>query len=495
MRWLAVCSFLVACGSSTPPPGPPAAPLAQPDAKREAPRSTPDAPFRQQAPSPEGKVTFVAPNIHSTKLKNGIPVYFAERRDLPIVSVQIVARGGGDELAAPSGVAGLLGSMFETGTKTRSALAISDRFQEIGAHHGSWVGWSSSGVGATVATEQLPQAMELVADLALSPAFPADELERIRARRLAGLVQERSSPSIAFSNVANMALYGSKHAYGAPLGGFEEDVKRIQRADLLRAYKQLFAKGRLGIIVAGQIEEASVLALLEKHFGGLKGAAQKAKTPANPALPKRAIAFVDKPGAQSQIGIVGLGADARAADRFAIAVMNAILGGAFSSRVNLNLREKHAYTYGARSWFEQRAGLGPFMLRAAVVADKTIPALNELLAEVKRMRESDVSEDELRMAKDYLKLSLPARFETTEDLARAASELFLYDFPANDFATRAERYEAVTVADVRKVATEYLDAKRWRVVVVGDAALRGELEKLDLGPVEPYEASGRPVGR
>lgn len=490
-RWIFLASLLLACGSSAPPS---AQPLTQPTiavSASSASRSTPDAPFRQQPPPPDGTVTFVPPRLRTTKLANGIPVVLAERRELPLVSVQLVVRGGAEELGGKTGVGGLLMSMFELGTKTQDALVISDRYEQLGAHHGAWVGWSSSGLSVTVAADQLTPALELLADIAKNPAFPQDQLERVRSRRLAGLVQEQSSPSASFGLVANAALFGSKHVYAAPIGGVEVDVKAITRADIVRAYQRLFVKGRMALVVAGAIDEVQVLGLLEKHFGGLRGANVRASSPRAPTISESVVALVDKAGPQSQIGIVGLGADARSQDRFAIGVMNAILGGAFSSRVNLNLREKHAYTYGARSWFDLRGGAGPFMVRAAVVADKTIPALQEMLAEVTRMRETDVTEAELRMAKDYLKLSLPARFETTEELAYAANELFVYDYPANEYATRAERYEAVTLADVRKVAQKYLDPKRWHVVVVGDgAALRPELEKLNVGKVVAYEPTG-----
>lgn len=437
-------------------------------------------------------MTFKPPTIKKAALRNGIPVYYAPKTEVPLVTVNLVVRGGAEELGKTSGLGSMLGSMLEQGTKKLSAIAISDRFEELGAQHASYVGWSSAGLSITVPRDQLGNAIELIAELALGSTFPQDELERVRSRRLAALTAERSSPGSAFSNVANSSVFGAAHPYGAPLGGTEKDVKAISRADLLRAHRQLFAKGRMALVVAGDFDEAAVQGQLEKGFGKLTGGAVNARPPAEPKLPKHAIALVDKAGAQAQIGVVGLGIQATAQDRIAIGVMNAILGGAFSSRVNMNLREKHAYTYGARSGFELRAGAGPFSVRAAVVADKTVPALTELVSEVNRMRETDVTAEELRMAKDYLILSLPARFETTDELARAASDLHVYGFPADEYATRAARYEAITVADVRRVAETYLDPKRWRVVVVGDGALAGELSKLELGPIEPFEPTGAP---
>jgi zinc protease len=466
------------------------APLAPPVAHREAPPVTPDAPFRAIAPVADGKLTFKPPTFRKTALRNGIPVYYAPKPDVPLVTIHLVARGGADELGTTSGLGSMLGAMLEQGTKKLSAIAISDKLEELGAQHSSYVGWSSSGLAITVPKEKVPAALELLADLALQSTFPDAELERLRSRRLAALAAEQSNPAAAFGNVSNASVFGRAHPYGAPLGGLEKDVKAIKRTDLVRAYKQLFAKGRLAIAVAGDVEDGSMQPLLEQAFGKLTGGKTAPKPPADPALPKHAIALVDKAGPQAQIGVVGIGVPATSKDRIALSIMNTILGGPFSSRVNMNLREKHAYTYGARSDYAQRAGSGPFTVRAAVVADKTVPALKELLSEVARMRSTDVTPAELSAAKDYSILTLPARFETTDDLARAATELHVYDWPLDEYATRAARYEAVTVADVRRVAETFLDPKRWRVVIVGDGKLSPELGALEQGPIEGFDAFG-----
>lgn len=481
--------FSLACGPAADPL-PVVAPIAPPIAHREAPRVTPDAPFRAQAPAADGKLAFKPPTFRKTALRNGIPVYYAPKPDVPLVSVHLVARGGADELGARSGLGSMLGAMLEQGTKDLSAIAISDKFEELGAQHSSYVGWSSSGLSVTVPKGQLPAALELLAQLALDSTFPEAELERLRSRRLAALAAEQSNPAAAFGNVSSASVFGKGHPYGSPLGGLEKDVKAITRAELQRAYKQIFAKGRLAVAVAGDVDEGGMQPLLERAFGKLTGGKSAPKAPADPQLPKHAIAMVDKAGPQAQIGVVGLGVPATSKDRIVLSLLNTILGGPFSSRVNMNLREKHAYTYGARSDYAQRAGSGPFTVRAAVVADKTVPALKELLSEVARMRTTDVTPEELRTAKDYSILTLPARFETTDDLARAATELHVYDWPLDEYATRAARYEAVTVADVRRVAETFLDPKRWRVVIVGDGKLAPELAGLEQGAVESYDAYG-----
>ncbi len=490
LLWTLAFATLTACGPAADSK-PAVAPLAPPAAlDADHARITPDAPFRATAPPPDGQLTFKPPTFRKTSLRNGIPVYYAPKADVPLVTLHLVARGGADELGAMSGLGSMLGAMLEQGTKKLSAIAISDKFEELGARHSTYVGWSSSGLVVTVPKQQVPAALELLAELALQSTFPAAELERLRSQRLAAIAAEQSNPAAAFGNVSSVGVFGSKHPYGAPLGGFEKDVKAMTRADLQRAYRTVFATGRLGVAVAGDVDEATLQPLLEKAFGKLARGTSAAKPPADPPLPRKAIAMVDKAGAQAQIGVVGIGVPASSKDRIAISLMNTILGGPFSSRVNMNLREKHAYTYGARSDYAQRAGSGPFTVRAAVVADKTVPALKELLAEVARMRSTDVTPDELRNAKDYSILTLPARFETSEDLARAATELYVNAWPLDEYATRTARYEAVTVADIRRVAESFLDPARWRVVIVGDGKLRPELETLGQGPIEGYDAYG-----
>ena len=494
--FLFACGSTLACGPSAES-RPVVAPLAHPGAVRQAPPVTPDAPFRAQAPAPDGKLEFKAPVFQKNALRNGIPVYYARKSGVPLVTVHLVARGGADELGFRPGVGSMLGAMLERGTKKLTAIAISDRWEELGAHHSTYVGWSSSGLSVTVPREQLPATLELLAELAVGSTFPVEELERLRSQRLAALVAERTNPQAAFNNAANASVFGAQNPYGSPLGGTEKDVKALTRAEVVRAYKLIFAKGRLGIAVAGDVDQDSIQPLLEDAFGKLTGPAVAPKPPIEPPSQRHAVTFVEQPGPQSQIGIVGVGLPGTSKDRFAYALMNTILGGPFSSRVNLNLREKHAYTYGARSDYARSLGAGPFSVRASVVADQTAPATKELLAEVARMRTTDVTPEELRAAKDFLILSLPARFETTDDLARTEAELHVYGWPLDEYAQRIAHYEAITVADVRRVAETYLDPKRWRLVVVGASSVVPQLADLDVGPaprtgkdVERYDGAG-----
>ncbi len=503
LRFGAVAALLLAsaCGGAAPPPPPPhiVPPPPAPVVTAEPPRVTPDAPFREQAPKPDGSITFVAPKITETKLKNGLRVLVVERHDLPIVAARLVVpTGAGDVPDARPGLMSFLGSMLEQGTKKRSALQLSDDFEAIGAHHGTWVDWDSAGVSVRVLSDRLDAGLELMADVALAPTFPDAEVERLRTRRIAGIQAEKSSPGTIASNAVAAALFGRAHPYGHSLGGEEVDAKKLTRADLVASYGRLFSPRGAALVVAGDVTPSALLPKLEATFGAWKApkaqATRKApKTPTKIATDRR-IVFVDRPGAQSQIQLVRPGVPHSVKDRDAYTIANAILGGMFSSRVNMNLREKNAYSYGAHSHFAMRHGAGPFVVGAAVFADKTGPAVKEALSELEGLRRDGPTDEELALAKENVRLAMPGRFEGVSEVASAVADLVVYDLPLDHFEKRLARVEAITAADVKRVATECFGPDSMTIVVVGDRkTVLPQLDSLGLGPVDERDAYGNPV--
>jgi predicted Zn-dependent peptidase len=441
----------------------------------------------------------VAPKVAEAKLKNGLRVYIVERHDLPIVSARlVVTAGAGDVPDARPGVMSFLGSMLEQGTKKRNALQLSDDFEAIGANHGAWVEWDSGGLNVRVLSERLDAALELMADVALSPTFPEAEVERLRARRIASIQAEKSSPGTIASNNVAAALFGRAHPYGHSMSGDEDDAKKLTRAEIVRAYERLFNPQNAALVVAGDVTQATLLPKLEATFGAWKakpGAAVRKppKTPTKIATDKR-IVFVDRPGAQSQIQLVRPGVPHSVKDREAYIIANAILGGMFSSRVNMNLREKNSYTYGARSYFSMRHGAGPFLVGAAVFADKTGPAIKEVLNELEGLRRDGPTAEELALAKESIRLAMPGRFETVADVSGAISDLVVYDLPLDDYEKRPARIEGVTSDDVKRVATEYFGPDAMTIVVVGDkSTVLPQLESLGVGGVDERDAYGNQV--
>ncbi len=495
---------LAACGEPAPPPprapAPvPVAPPPPPTAVPEAARVTPDAPFRQEPPAADGTVKFVAPKVSEVKLKNGLRVLVVERHELPIVSVRLVVAGGaGDVPDARAGTISFLGAMLEQGTKKRTALQLSDEYEAIGAQHGAWFDWDSGGVSMKVLADRLDAGLELMSDVALNPTFPEAEVERLRARRIAGIQAEKSSPGTAASNAVAASLFGRAHPYGHSLTGEEADAKKLTRADIVRAYDRLFSPQNAALVVAGDVTQAALVPKLEAAFGAWKAkpGAISRKAPAAPKSPatKKRVVFVDRPGAQSQIQLVKIGVPYATKEREAIVVTNAILGGMFSSRINMNLREKNSYTYGARSYFSMRHGAGPFLVAAPVYADKTGAAIKEVFSEIEGLRKGGPTPDELALAKESIRLAMPGRFETASDVAAAISELVIYDLPLDDYEKRLARIDAVTAEDVKRVATQLLASDTMTLVVVGDKKTVGpQITALELGDFDERDPYGNPV--
>lgn len=493
-----------ACGGNAPRPVPPAPPpptVAVPAAPAE-PATTPDAPFRQKPPAPDGKVEFVAPKVAELTLKNGLRVLVAERHDLPVVAVRLVVGVGAGDLAdARPGAVSFVGGMLEQGTKKRSALQLSDDFEAIGASHGASFDWDSGSVSLKVLADKLDAGLELMSDVALHPTFPEAEIERLRARRIAQIQAERSAPGSAAQNALAASIFGRAHPYGHSLTGEESDAKKLTRAELVKIYDRLFVPQNAAVIVAGDVTRDAIVPKLEAAFGAWKGkpgavtpaAKRGPKAPAKGGTDKH-IVIVDRAGAQSQVQLARVGVPYSTKDREAFVVANAIVGGTFSSRINMNLREKHAYTYGARSYFSMRHGAGPFAVNAPVFADKTVAAIQEIVHELEGIRRDGPTEDELALAKESLRLAMPGRFETVLEVTSALADLVVHDLPLDDFDKRLSRIEAVTAADVKRVATEWLDPKAMTVIVVGDKGkLTPELDKLGLGPIDERDPFGNPV--
>jgi zinc protease len=291
------------------------------------------------------------------------------------------------------------------------------------------------------------------------------------------------------------ALYGPSHPYGFTELGTESANKAITRDDMQKFWAQNFVPNNAALIVSGQISAADLRPLAEKAFGDWARG-----TPAQPALGAPAttrarVVLVDKPGApQTQVRVASIGVPRATPDYEALNVMNETLGGLFSSRINLNLREQHGYTYGARSQFLFRRSAGPFFVASGVRTDVTAPAVAEIFKEVRRIRESSLTPDELSLAKDSIVRSLPSEFETSSRMTGSAAAIFIYDLGLDYYTKAPGRLSAVTADQVRATAEKYLVPEKLLVVAVGDRARIGaELAKLNLGAVEVRSADGAPA--
>jgi predicted Zn-dependent peptidase len=427
------------------------------------------------------------PPVQQFRLSNGIPVLFVELHEVPVVQVNAVVRAGAgtDPLDRP-GLASLTADMLDEGAGSRSALEISDELDYLGATLSGEADWDAVSVGLHVTVKRLEKALAILADVVIRPTFPAGELERVRTDRLTELLQWRDEPRAIASVALASALYGVKHRYGTATVGTEASVRRFSRDDLAGFHAQAFRPGNAALVVVGDVKPAAIQAQLENAFGrwsAPQGSAGVALAAA-PQVGARGIWVVDRPGsAQSEIRIGRVGPPRSTRDYFALTVMNTILGGSFTSRLMQNLREQHGYAYAARSSFDFRLSTGPFVAAAAVQTDKTAPALTEFFKELEAIGKT-VTEAEVAKAKNYVALSFPSDVETTGDIAAKLADQFVYGLPSDWLDSYVSRIGAVTLEDVRRVATESIDSTKVAVVVVGDRSkIEAEVKALNLGPV------------
>lgn len=464
------------------------------DTARAATAATAAAPLAAAAPAPipstppelgPVKPLTVPPVVERT-LANGLRLLIVEHHELPLVDAVLVVRSGAEtDPADRLGLATLTASMLDEGVPGRDALGIADQVAYLGIGLRTGSGWDLSTVSLHTPTARLDSALALFADVALHPTFPAADLERLRQDRLTSLIQLRDrGPAIA-DRVFPGIVYGSDHPYGRPLTGTEGSTRAITREDVQRFYDSFYRPNNATLIVVGDVQPDDVVRRAERLFGGWQRREVPSSTmPAPPAAAATRIYIVDKPGAaQSSVRIGAVGVARATEDYFPLMVMNTILGGAFTSRLNQNLRETHGYTYGARSSFAMRRAAGPFTAAAEVTAAMTDSSLIEFFRELRAMHDA-VPMAELEKTRSYLQLQLPGAFETTGDIANQLVPVALYDLPLDYYSSYSRRIGAVTQADVERVARRYLDPDRMVVVVVGDrASIQGPVRATELAPV------------
>jgi zinc protease len=435
--------------------------------------------------APPPKLTL--PPVAMSELPNGLRLFVVEKHELPVADFILLVGTGSEADPAPrSGLALITAGMLDEGAAGRSALEIADQEAFLGIRLSAGSGWDASTISLHTPTGQLDSALALFADVALRPDFSAGELERVRKERLTELVQLRDDPPAIADRAYASIVFGTQHPYGRPQTGTEASITAISRSDLRRFYDTYYRPNNAALIVVGDVSPADVGRRVEHLFGRWqRGAVPMVQFGNVPPVPATTVYLIDKPGApQSSFRIGGVGVPRSTADYFALQVMNTILGGSFTSRLNQNLRETHGYTYGAGSSFSMRRKPGPFTARAEVVGAKSDSALMEFMRELRSIRDT-VPAAELDRAKRYLELRMPAQFETTGRIAAQLVPVVLYGLPHDFYDSYVQRIGQVTQADVQRVALRYLDPDRMAVVVVGDRkSIEPELRALGIAPVK-----------
>ena len=455
-----------------------------------------DAAWRKDPPAPGPEPPLHLPIPEQFKLANGLTVLYSERPGLPLVAASLVLRAGsGANPVDHPGLASFTARMLQQGTDTRSALQIADRAADLGISLGSRASTDASSVSFQSLTRSFPDALDLLADLALHPRFPQQEIDRVRSERLGTLVQEKSQPFAVASRVYTSALYGPKNSYGYPDIGTAESIKGMTRDQLVNFWQENYSPNQAALVIAGNIKLADLKPLVEKQFGGWKRGADSLAHLAAPAPSDARLILVDRPNAQqSALLFCSLGPSRSTPEYPQIEVMNSVLGGLFSSRINMNLREQHGYTYGAESFFNYHVGPGPFIVYSEVRTDATTPAAAEIFKELNRMRDTQLTPAELTLAKDSIAQSMPGRFESGEEAAGTIAQVYIYDFALDYFSLLPGKINAVTAPQARAAAQQYIQPDKMIVLAVGDRArIEPDLKKLNLGKIEIRDSDGRLV--
>lgn len=445
-------------------------------------------PDRSRPPAPGPVRPLTPPSVQRFALGNGLGVQLVESHGVPVATVLLVVRSGAAaDPAGKEGLASMTAAMLDEGAGGMDALALDDAVTFLGAELETWTSWDATIVSLKVPVARLEPALSLMADTVLRPELSAKELDRLRKEALSRLLQARAEPGAIASRALAAAVFGSAHRYGRPASGDAASIAAFTPDELRAFHAAHYRPGNAFLVVTGDVVPAELTPLLEKAFGApawpAGGSASKPLAP--PAqLKGRVVWLVDKPGAaQSVIRIGRVGPDSRSVDYFPVEVMNTLLGGSFTSRLNDNLREKRGYTYGAWSNFDYRLSGGDFSAGADVQTAVTGEAMTEFLKELERIR-TPATRPEVERARTYMALRLPQELETTDQLAAQLANQTLLSRPDEFFGTYVEKTLAVTPEALRKAAREHVDTTKMAYVVVGDlATIRKPIEALKLGPV------------
>ena len=441
-------------------------------------------PDRKNPPPLGAPKNLQLPPIQRFTLSNGMKVVLMEKHTVPLAQVNLLIQSGSfDDPQGKEGLTSLTLDLMDEGAGPYDALKLADEIEFLGASIQTYSSNFTAGVNCSTPVSKLDEALKLMSDIVLRPAFAETEVERVRKLRLNGLLQQYDEPTIIARRAFDQLLFDKTLPYGKAPG--EQSLKSITKQDLISFHKTNFVSGNSTLIIVGDVNRSSLTSLLEKHFASYpSGNINKASKPVPAQIKGRNIYVIDKPGAaQSVIRIGRIGTNRSATDYENIVVMNTILGGSFTSRLNTNLRETHGYSYGAGSGFSFWPVPGPFIANSSVQTDVTGPALGEFFIEFNNMLKT-LPDTDVERGKNYEALGYAGNFETSGDLARALADMVIYQLPENYFNTYVEKILAVNKKGVEAAAKKYVVPDNVLVVVVGDRAKIEEgINKLKLGKI------------
>lgn len=443
---------------------------------------------RSKPPQP-GAITQIAfPKFITTRTSTGTPVYLVENHEQPLVSVSLYLRSGSNtDVAGKEGLASFAAELLTKGTVSRSATQIAEEIDFVGGSLGASASSDSTTISTAVLTRYLGTALDLLADVTLNPVYADEELDRAKLQRIAGIKQSKSDPGYLSETVFSKKVFAG-HSYGLESGGTENSVPKLDASVLKQYYFNISSPSDAFFIVAGDVSEPDILRMLGDRFAAWKDFPVTSHAGSIPGeQKKRSVLLVEKEQAvQSAIRVGHLGIARNDKDYVACYVLNMLLGGYFNSRINMNLREKHGFTYGARSFFDARKQTGAFAVSTEVRTEVTAKAVQEIINELTLIRNEPVSADELSMVKNYIIGSFPLSIETPQQVAGRIATLALYGLDMDYYDKFRDTVAALTREDLLRTAQTYIHPDTVTISASGDAkALENDMKAF--GEVEMFD--------
>lgn len=445
----------------------------------------------RQPPAPGPIRSYRFPSFDDQRLDNGLKVYLAPYDRGPLVHLLLVLRGGAQhDPAVKAGRATLTASLVDEGTERCTAMELAQQVEKLGGYLATQADWDSLTAGVGTLSQYLEAGLDLLAQIATEATYPESELERLQKQQLAELQRRSSHPSAMASDAMSHRVYGDT-PYGQSILGTPETVGALTREDIVEYAKSHVNPGGAALVLVGDLDSSVALTAIQSAFGHWRGGAVPAAPKIEPSpIDGIRLCLVDRPDApQTELRLGHAGVSRTHPEFVGLQVLNTLLGGKFTSRINLNLRERRGITYGASSSFSQRLGPGPFVVGASVATDAAAEAAREILTELRRLQDEPVDNEELEDTKSYLLGVFPYTLQRIEGLSSRLTELALYDLPTDYFDRYPERIQSVTAPHLQWLAQQHLHPEQIVVVAVGP---RAELEEqlAALGPLEIEPQAG-----
>jgi zinc protease len=433
--------------------------------------------WRAKMPEPGAEVSWSAPVAREFKLSNGVPVYLVENPSLPLITVQVVLSVGREaNPKGKEGLAALTASMLDEGTKKRGGAELAAAADSLGMDLSVGSSTDLSWVSMDALTgEALAPSLDLLTEVLLQPRFDAKDFARVRQEQVDGILAARAEPRDVAQRTLARALYGADHPYGTPAVGKVETVQKLTVKDASALYADRWHAGAAAIAISGAVTQAEIQPLLEARLGKWRVGKSGRVVAPPPNTPSTAqVIFVEQPGAvQSVIVAATPGPNRSSVEWIGAEMAGTLFAGMFSSRLNMNLREEHGWSYGAYGSFVPARDHGLFSARTSVQADKTAPAVTEIIKEMNAARRAPKPE-ELKLTQDNLVKSLPGNFQTNRATAEAFGSALALQMGADVWKKLPEQYMGTSPETMGAASTRYFDPARMTFVVVGPRSIEVE---------------------